>query len=241
MTLQVAQSQERDLFRAHTLWNNKNNKTSFTWWCELLLSPYFFLGSKERLKYSLIYWESYNGLILLHTYFSELNFAFYLPAFPLYSTKIPVKTVKLPISNCSKNHSSFYHIYSHCNFFQETKSVLYHCLPSFEIMVIEIKYQSFNISYNLWQVLYYLNSFNILYVDCLAFPFHTVYSLTKVWEETGKKLANKYWPASKTTKHWSWKRKGQNFQNPPSYFMYFRSFKNFRKNLFFNVILRMNN
>lgn len=105
---------------------------------------------------------------------------------------------------------------------------------SFETMVTEIKYQNFNISYNLWQVLYCLNLFNILYVDCPAFPFHTVYSLTKLWEE-------RYWPASKTTKYWSWKRKGQNFQNPLSYFIFFRNFKNLRKYPWFYVILRMSN
>lgn len=199
-----------------------------------ILSPYFLPGSKERLKYSLMCWESYNGLILLHTYFSELNFAFCLPAFPSCSTKPPLKTMKLPIWNCSKNHSSFYHIYSHCNIFQKTKSVLYYCCLSFETRVTEIKYQNFNISYSLSQVLYYLKLFNILYVDCPAFPFHTVYSLTRLWEE-------RYWPASKTTRHWNWKRKGQNFQNPLSYFMHFRNFNNLRKNPCLYVILRTSN
>lgn len=145
-------------------------------------SPYFFLGSKKRLKYSLLYWESCNRLILLHTYFRELNFAFCLPTSPLYSTKTTLKTMKLPIWNCCKNHSSFYHIDSRCNIFQVTKSVLYHCLLSFETMIAEIKYQNFNISYNLWQMLYYLNLFNILHIDCPTFLFNTVYSLTKLWE-----------------------------------------------------------
>lgn len=45
---------EKALFRAHTLWNKTIN-THSPCSCELILSSYFFLRSKERLKYSFMF------------------------------------------------------------------------------------------------------------------------------------------------------------------------------------------
>ena len=81
MTLQVAQSQERLYSELIDFGTTKTIKLYLPWWNGLLLSPHFFLESKERLKYSLMYWISYNSLFLFHIYLVSWILRFVCPLF----------------------------------------------------------------------------------------------------------------------------------------------------------------